>query len=164
MSNPMYVYISPIDLEWRPGRVIIEKDYPDSTFHIGRFAHYMADVMAEELVKAIDRQRFSYKWKPLSVSYFELKKKKNLSLNIWEATGTLKDNITVYRSDNVWVVGIHRYKMYPGTNVRIYQVVKYMEYGTDRMPARPLFRPLALYLRKNIRVYWERYREEVGIS
>lgn len=160
----MYVYIQTTEREWRPGTVLIQKDYPNLTFHIGRFAHYMANVMSEEIVKAIDKQRFAHTWAPLSIAYYESKKKKNLSLNIWEATGTFKDNITTYRSNNMWVVGIHRFKMYPGTNIRIYQVAKFMEFGTDRMPARPLFRPLTVYLRKNIRVYWERYREEVGIS
>jgi len=119
----------------------------------------MAFVMQKELQRAIDEQRYIKNWPPLSVQYYEYKKKKGLSLKIWEATGLLVDSITYWRSNDRWVVGIPRKVKYPGTNFPVYKVAKMMEYGTEKMPARKLFYPLYLYLRKHIRVFWNAFIE-----
>lgn len=157
----MHIYIQTIDKEWRPGSIMLPLDRRK---HLGRFAHFMADVMAEELSKAIDNQRYAKNWAPLSISYYNHKKVNNLSLNIWEATGLLKDSISVWRSNHRWVVGIPRHKRYPGTFVRVHTVAKYLEYGTSRMPARPLFRPLSIYLSKNVERYWTKFVDQEGIQ
>jgi hypothetical protein len=161
MANPMYVYISVSDLEWRPGSRMIPDEY---SHHVGRFAHYMADKMKELLVDAIDKRRYDYRWDDLSVSYLRYKKKHNLSLKKWEATGLLKDSIDAYRSNNKWVVGINPYLSYKDSGVKVLKVARWLEYGTDRIPPRPLFRPIARYMRKHVRRYWNDYKDENNLD
>jgi len=150
---------------WKPGSVLATKE---ERKYLGRFAKYMSEVMAIELQKAIDNQKYvynSYKnWEPLSIAYYKHKEKHNLSLKIWEATSLLKNNITYWRSNNMWVVGVDRNKYYPKTLVKIHTVIRYMEYGTHKMPARPLFRPVKDRLSKDIRMYWERFKKMEGIA
>ncbi len=149
---------------WSPGSVMATKDQEK---HLGKFARYMSGIMAWELKKAIDNQRYIYNnyknWEPLSIAYYEYKEKKNLSLKMWEATGLLKNSITYWKSGSYWFVGVSRDKIYPKTSVKIHTVVRYMEYGTSKMPARPLFRPVRDRLRKDIRIYWERFKQIEGI-
>lgn len=158
---PKEIVIQTLDKEWRPGIYISEGENLERL--LPKFARFMAFVMKRELKRAIDSQRYTRNWPPLSVSYYEYKKKKKLSLKTWEATGLLVDSIDYWRSGNKWVVGIPRKVRYPGTSLQVYRVAKWMEYGTQRMPARPLFRPLHIYLRKNVRPFWEAFLEEEGI-
>lgn len=69
----------------------------------------MSDMLASELYKAIDTQRYTKynksKWKPLSFSYYTWKKRHKLSLHIWEATGCLKSNIKVFKKGSYIAVG-----------------------------------------------------------
>lgn len=150
---------------WKPGSILATDE---ERKHLRKFAKYMADVMAMELQKAIDKQSYIYNnyknWEPLSIGYYEYKKKKNLSLNMWEATSLLKDSITYWRSNNVWVVGVNRRKYYPDTLVKVHTVIRWMEYGTNKMPARPLFRPVRDRLSKDIRMYWNRFKKMEGIE
>lgn len=155
--------------QWRPG---LHKIPPRlRSRYQGKFARYMAEVMKLELKRAIKTQRFKVteKWPPLSIDYYQYKQRKNLSLNMWEATSLLVDSITVYRSGSSWVVGIDRRKKYPNTEVRVYMVARYLEYGTTvggmvRIPPRPLFRPLARYLRKHVADYWKVFMRLEGIK
>jgi len=168
----MFVYIQPTEgdpsretpYEWRPGKIFIPRDFPDLTHHMSSFAEHIADVYSGELVRAIETQRFHYNWDDLSVTYFEYKKKKSFSTRIWERTGLLKKSITYWREEDKWVVGIDKYLRYPDTNVPVYKVCRYMEYGTSKMPPRPLFRPLQRYISRHIRRFWRRYASEVGID
>lgn len=163
MANPMYVYIQPSEDIWRPGSLLVPRDFPHLERHLGRFAHYMADRMAEEVVNAINDQRYRDRWVPLSVPYLDYKRRKGLSLRIWEATGTLKNSIRAYRSGSTWVVGVSQRLYYPGTDIKIYRIARYMEYGTDKMPARPLFYRVARRMSRDISLHWARYRKEVGV-
>jgi len=159
----MYIYIQPLGKEWRPGSRIIPMELPDQArFHLRRFSEFMAVEMASLLQEAIDRQRYAYIWEPLSIEYYEYKKRNYLSLNIWEATGVLKDNIAAFRRGNTYMVGIHPERMYPGTLVPVHRVARWMEYGTKKMPARPLFRPITYFMGKHIRYYWDMYAIETG--
>jgi len=150
---------------WKPGVVMATKE---ERRYLGRFARFMADVMSMRLEEAIDRQSYIYNnyknWEPLSIEYYKYKERKNLSLKIWEATSLLKNNITYWRSDNNWVVGVPRNIYYEDTGVRVHTVVRWMEYGTIKMPARPLFRPVRDRLSKDIRMYWERFKKMEGIK
>lgn len=154
------LYINVIGMEWRPGYRLAQDDMRE---YLPEFSRYMAGVMSDELVKAIDSQRYSGRWAPLSIPYIANKKRRNLSPKIWEASGVLKDSIQAYKYRDQWVVGIPKHLTYPGTTLRIYQVAQYLEYGTSKMPPRPLFRPIVEYLSKNIRRYWDRFLAEKGV-
>jgi hypothetical protein len=41
------------------------------------------------------------------------------------------------------------------------RVAKYVEYGGIKLPPRPLFREVTVYMRKNINMYYKRFRRDV---
>jgi hypothetical protein len=128
------------------------------------FVAFMAIQYKKELVKAIDTQRFAKKWKPLNVAYLEKKRRMGLSLNIWEATGQLKESIIVIKKRGAWVVGPDPDAYYHRTKpVRILLVAHWLEYGTKRgIPPRPLFRNVTSYMRKHIRDYYIKFCKQTG--
>jgi phage gpG-like protein len=147
--------------EWRPASKIAKEEHQRL---LGQFAHYMAKVYAEEVRKAIDSQKFANNWAPLSEDYLKFKRRNGLSLKIWEATSFLKDNITAYRSNDKYVVGVNKRIKYPTTEVPAWKVMFWMEFGTTKMPARPLFRPIATNLQKSIRQHWIRFLKTKGLD
>ncbi len=92
------------------------------------------------------------------------------SLNTWEATGYLKNNITIFKKFNNFIaVGFQQKQVYPNSGVQVNIIARYVEYGTNRntingkktMPARPLFRPIASYISKHISRYYKMYLKEL---
>jgi hypothetical protein len=130
---------------------------------LGKFARRIAQIYADELVKAINSQRYKGRWEPLSPEYLEWKKANNMSTKIWEATSLLKDSIGVWRSNNRYVVGIKRNIKYPDSNVPVYRVARWMEFGTSKMPARPLFLPVKKLINSRLRTYWTEFLLEEGV-
>lgn len=153
----MYLKIPTINKKYTPLKT--RKGLPDDVQEA--FAKYMAEQMKIYLQESIKTQRYKQYWKPLSVDYMEYKKKKNLSLNIWEASGVLVDSITYRKYGDHYIVGISKTKRYPKTNIPIYRVAEWMEYGTETMPARPLFRRVLLYMRKNINRFYKKFEKDV---
>jgi hypothetical protein len=145
------------DIEFTPGKQLV-KMYPQFA---DDFAKYIAELMKQELVKAIEKQRYSSKWAPLSFSYMRYKKLHGLSLNVWEAHGILKDSIIARKQNGHYVIGIDETKRYKN-GPKVAQVAKWMEYGTSTMPARPLFRPVITYIRKNMGRYWRKFLKDKG--
>lgn len=152
---------------WKPGSPLInDPKYglntmtPEQKIEIlTDFSKFLADNLQRLLIKRIKTQYHYLRWKPLSPGYAEFKRKLGLSPNIWEATGTLVNSITVYRESSYYVVGVDPYRRYPdGTNMLF--VAKCMEFGTRYMPARPLFGPTINFMRRNVRKYWELFLEE----
>lgn len=127
------------------------------------FVKYMAKELRRQYKDAIKKQRFINRWKPLSVSYKTYKQEHHLSLNIWEATGLLLKSISYRRMSRGYIVGINprvRYK----NGLKVLDIARMMEYGTRKMPARPLFTPILNQVRKNISRYWKKFlKEEKGI-
>ena len=147
------IYINVIDTEFTPGKKLCKgKEHLQPLF-----ADYIAKLMVDDLVKAIDKQRFNSKWKPLSPSYLEWKKKNNLSTKIWKATGNMQSSIyKINRKDKV-LVGVTSKRKYPNTNSDLLTVAKRLEFGTSKSPARPLFRPIYNNYSKHIDRYWKRF-------
>jgi len=154
IDRRFYIYIQTINKSWRPGEIMIQEE----DRHLAPyFARYMARVLVDELQQAIDDQRYARHWPPLSIPYYEYKKKKGLSLKMWEATGLLRDSITYFKFGNAWVVGVDPAKTYPDTPVLVYRVMKYLEHGTVKMPPRPLVTPVAANVRKSISRHWNAF-------
>ena len=119
----------------------------------------MAREVSRLIVKAIDDQRYKGRWKPLTEEYLEYKKKAGLKLKIWEASSTLKLSVGYDIGSNLVTVGVRegsRYRNGP----EILDVAKWMEFGTRKMPARPLFRPIIRYVRSNIQFFYKRYEND----
>lgn len=148
---------------WAPGSRLARRGSTDYSSLLTAFSRFIADLYVEELVDAINSQRYKSQWEPLTESYLEYKKANGLSTNIWEATSLLKESITFYKSGNSYVVGVNRSLKYPGSNVPVYKVIRWMEYGTSRMPARPLFGPVKRRLEKNMRMLWEEFLIRNGV-
>lgn len=146
------IYIEPIHMKWNPGKSYNIK-------YISMFERYIADTFVEIVQDRIDTQKFSSKWKPLSSSWLEFKKRNGLSEKTWEATGSLKNNLKVKKNN---VIGFDNRKRYRESHKTYLQVARELEYGTDKIPPRPLFRLVYSYMRKNIRFFIEKYYEEGG--
>lgn len=126
------------------------------------FCEYVAHRLYNDILDYIDNQHYakSGKWAPLSISYLKYKRKHHLSDKIWVATGHLKNSIYVRKSGgHTYTVGISPTKKYPGTTVKVIDVAKWMEYGTRRMPPRPLFRPITTMYRNNVSRYWDDFNK-----
>jgi hypothetical protein len=160
---PMCIYIQISSTEWRPASRYA-KDDEELRKLLGKFAHRISKIYAKEVVKAIESQRYKSRWEPLSPSYIEYKKKNHLSDKIWEATSLVHDSIGVWRSNKRYVVGIKRNVRYPGSNIQAYKIIRMLEFGTSKMPARPLFMPIKRMINKNLREYWEEFLLEEGIN
>lgn len=156
---PMSIYIQNLESQWRPASRMAKGNEEQEAL-LGKFAKKIALIYADEIVKSIESQRYKSKWEPLSGPYLEYKKRNNLSTNIWEATSLVHDSIGVWRSNDKYVVGIKRDVKYPGSNVPAYRVIRMLEFGTSKMPARPLFMPVKRLINSRLRKYWEEFLEE----
>lgn len=156
---PMSIYIQISQTQWRPGIRIAKQE--DMEKLLGKFARYIATVYSKMLKDAIDSQRYKSSWEPLSPEYLAWKKSNGLSDHIWEASSLVKDNIGVWRSNDKYVVGVKRDVKYPGSNIQAYKVIRMLEFGTERMPARPLFMPIQRYISAHIRKYWDDFLDEL---
>lgn len=130
------------------------------------FLLYVATELVATVVNAIDAQRYKKKWKPLSVKYLSYKKKHNLSLKIWEATGHLKNSIRVFKRNDYIAMGFDDRTVYPNSSLKVNLVARFLEFGSrdnHRPPSRPLWRPLQVYIRKNISRYYKAYKTELKV-
>lgn len=153
------IYIQTIDKYWDPGKRSIHFD----TFQAKHeFHQFMADEFKKSVKLAIEKQRFRNKWMDLSPGYLAYKKSHGLSDKIWIATGELHDNIDVFnRSRKVITVGFDKRKIHKGSTVRLYKLAHYLEYGTLRIPPRPLFRNIYLYMSRHVSAYYNFYERRV---
>lgn len=164
-----YIYIQPINKKWRPGVRMLKRDLGDRfDDYYSDFLEWMANVYKEEIVKAIDNQRYKRNWPDLSLEYYRYKERNNLSLKMWEATGFLKDNIEVMRKRKYVKVGFPFFVLYKNRDVSPELIARVLEYGQQRyheegkgIPPRPLWRPLYRYMGKHVRRFWESYAREV---
>lgn len=148
------------DTKFIPGKVLSTNiDHPELQ---PLFAEYLAYRLKNDLVRYIKTQRYAKKgkWVPLKYEYVQYKKRKGLSTNTWEATSRLVESLTVTKRGSTIYVGISKSKMYPESQVKVIQVARWLEYGTDRIPPRPLFRPIIRIYRKNVKRYWKDFMDE----
>lgn len=146
------------DLEFTPGQNLV-KNRPDLA---DEFAKYLARAMKHELIRAIRNQRYDKSWAPLTFNYRRYKIDHKLSLNVWEATGLLKKSIVARKRNGYYEIGVHPTRRY-NNGARVIDVAKWMEYGTTKMPPRPLFRPIIQYIRKNIGRYFKKFCSMKGV-
>jgi hypothetical protein len=132
---------------------------------LGRgFDKFIAEKIVETAKAGILEQRWRDKWKPLSPSYLEWKKRKGLDTRILIATGQYLDSFKVYRSGKYWVAGVEKDRLhyFEGKVVKIGDLAKWLEFGTRKMPPRPHWRPAFDYVSKNIRYFWNAFIKGKG--
>jgi hypothetical protein len=169
MKNIGGILITVTGYTYSPGKNSLRKQMSADSYK--DFQIYMAEQLLGEFVRAIDTQRYksgSKAWKPLSLKYKTWKKTHNLSLNIWEATGHMKDSLKIFKKGNMIAVGFKQTDIYPKSYAKVNQIARYLEYGgnknPNRPPSRPLFRPIVEYCRKNVSRYYKKYQKELKAS
>lgn len=125
-----------------------------------QFADYIARCIHSDIVKAIETQSRRSKWKPLSPSYLSYKRRKGLSTKIWKSSGNMVSSIYKINRGNRILIGVTDKRKYPNSDITLREVAVYLEYGTPRMPARPLFRPIFSKYYKNMRGYWNKFLKD----
>lgn len=160
------IIITVTNYTYSPGKNSIKKKISEQSYK--DFQIYMAGQLLDELIRAIDTQRYksgSKAWKPLSLKYWTWKKRHNLSLNIWEATGHMKKSLKIFKKGNMIAVGFKQNDLYPKSFAKVNDIARYLEYGgkknPNRPPERPLFRPIVEYMRKNVNRYYKKYQKEL---
>lgn len=154
------IYISTINRYWDAGSKLLE-GYPRQ--ELSDFQAYIASEYVRLVKLAIDNQRYRSKWKELTPGYLEFKRAHGLSPNIWEATGQLKNSLKVSKLGRYnYSVGFDKRLVHKGSKAKLYKIAQWMEYGTLRMPPRPLFRVVYIYMSSNISYFYDKYLREEG--
>ena len=118
-----------------------------------------AESVAEDVKKTVEEQKL--KWAPLSPEYLKHKKDKGLDERILIATRDYLDNgIGVYKKDNYVVVGPLPGK-HKDSDLSYQDLAMFLEYGTENMPARPLWRPLRAEAKEKIKSFKKDYARKV---
>jgi len=124
---------------------------------------YVAERYKCVLRRHIKQQFFQEKFAPLSPQWMVYKKSKGWHTGYWIATGELEASITVEWNmfRQAWVVGPDRRAKHSKTGTNMTLIIRSLEYGTDKIPARPLFAPTLLEVRGNLRRYYRQWRRGV---
>lgn len=156
------IFLTVTGFVYRPGKLSIKETITDEQYR--DFMLYVATELAATVVNAIDNQRYKGKWKPLSMYYMSYKKKHHLSLKIWEATGHMKKSIRVFKKGKYIAMGFDDKTIYPKSLLKVNLIARFLEFGSrdnTHPPSRPLWRPLQVYVRKNISRYYKSYKNEL---
>lgn len=121
------IYIQPLDYKWFPSNI------DDLAFE-----EELAKDFIKQVKLAIETQKFNFT--PLSPKYLAYKRKRGLSLNIWEATSQLKNSLDYFIEGDTITIGWDKNLVHKGSSLKVYQVAILLEYGTMKIPPRPLFR------------------------
>lgn len=156
------IYIEVLERYWNPGKKLARTENLTQK-ELANFHYWLAKEYARLVVKAIDDQRFRYKWTPLSPTFLNYKKKNGYSLGMWEMTGELKNAIRVTKKGNKAIVGYLK-KKHEDTNLYYVELAKILEFGSIRIPPRPLFRLIYRYMSSNINYFYIKYSKEVNRS
>jgi len=127
------------------------------------FAIYLATVIKWRLRDAVRMQIVNGKsmkrlYKPLSSAYAKRKTSRNRD-KFWIDTGFIINNLRVYRAGRRGdiYIGFPRNVRHPKSKVKLYNIIRWLEYGTKKQPARPLLKPVVTSVAKNIAVYFNHY-------
>jgi len=100
----------------------------------------MATEFADDLKQIITRQLIA--WVPLSSGYAKRKRMLGLDPRILIATGRYVNSIQpMQQPDGSWIVSIPDEPLRPGSKYTLKDLARWLEYGTQTMPARPHWRP-----------------------
>lgn len=146
------IYIEVLKRKWNPGKKMLEDEKETR-----KFEKFMGNEFIKLCIKAIDEQR--YKWQPLDLEYEYVKYRKGLSLNIWEATGELKNHLKF--KERTGRIGFTKGK-HSKAKMTYVKLARILEYGTLRIPPRPLFRNVYRYMNNNMAFFLNKFRKEVG--
>lgn len=145
------IYLEVIRTKWEPGKEILKDATPKE---IKEFETFIANRYVELVKERVETQRYRSKWSPLSRAYLQKKREEGWSLKTWEATGQLMKELKV-KSNNV--VGFDNRKVHKESGERLLSIARKNEYGSFKVPARPLFRLVYSYMKKSIRFFYNEF-------
>jgi hypothetical protein len=100
----------------------------------------LAQEFADDLKAIIERQMIA--WMPLSGPYKSYKRRMGLDPRILIATGRYVNSIQpIEQPDGTWLVSVPKEPLRPGSRYTLRDLARWLEYGTQNMPARPHWRP-----------------------
>lgn len=137
------IYIEPINTIWSPGGSAAYQDF-------------LANEYVMNVYNAIEEEQFKNSWRPLTPGYRKYKASRGLAPYCWEATGQLKNGLRVKSGRVVGFDG----RMRHSSGLSYNKLVRKLEYGSGRVPPRPLFR-LVLEDMKVNEDYYKRMFEEM---
>lgn len=137
------------------------------------FFAYLTEEFKDRIINAINDDIYQHRFRRLSPKYLQHKMDKGLHLGFWMATGALRESIDYITDDELgyYAVGVaddiyYSYRKKNGEMIYtpVSLVVRALEFGTENIPARPLFRFTlrSLMVRANFRrVFrtWEAYQK-----
>lgn len=158
------IYIETLDRYWDAGKVI-GKDIPKSV--LLEFQLWIAGIYVQFIKDSIDEQRYRAKWQNLTPGYLAYKRKHGLSTKIWIATGQLRDSLKVLKrkGSSDLVIGFNKNSRHKGgSKPKLLSLSQWLEYGTLRMPPRPLFRLAFIYISKNAGRFYKLFMRNRGVQ
>lgn len=154
------IYIQTLDKAWSPGEKMLKSQNQQVR---KQFETYIAHEFINEIKLSIKSQKYKSKWKPLSPRYLAYKKARGLSPIMWEATKQLKESLTITGTTTL-TIGWDKRLLHKKSRYPLHKLAKRLEYGTMRIPPRPLFRYVYQYMSKNISRYWKKFTKLLGVS
>lgn len=133
------------------------------------FAEYIAKVIKEKIIQRINSQKFFRDYPKYSDGYMKWKEEEGYGTperpNWWKNSGALLNAITVWRTGNIFVVGIPEnikhpvYKSKGGKPYPMYRILKVLEFGypPSNIQPRPLFFPVFQAVAKHMGRYLETF-------
>ena len=113
------------------------------------------DLILKRLVGHIERQDLN--WVPLSDSTIAMKDGDD---TIYVETGFLKDNLKVRKvkapkNGVTYFIGADAWTTHKPSGLKFSDLMIYLEYGTSKIPPRPLIRPTLDEVEQEIKKHWE---------
>lgn len=101
-------------------------------------------------------------WDALSEITVQLKKDEKIFIE----TGELMNNLGIFKgkdtkTDCSYFIGASPTKVHKGSGLKYNELLMYLEYGTIRQPARPLFNPTFQEIEKKVKKSWKDYLEDL---
>ena len=101
-------------------------------------------------------------WDRLSEITVQLKQDERIYIE----TGELADSFGIFKGTDTstgcsYFISASSYKVHQPSGLKYTELLMYLEYGTIRQPARPLFSPTYDELKKQVRQSWKNYLKEL---
>lgn len=136
------------------------KDEKSFTLLVEHFAKYIARLYVDLIEKAIESHQYKGKWEPVDdeeyIKYLGTEPKKNIIVLIKEAMEVKKVGYN-------FIVRINPYYRYPDSDLTLLQVLRAIDNGTSKFPARPIFNKIVRSLNNQLLRLWRGYLTKKGV-